>query len=79
MTRHAAANLRRATTPYRDAPRRPVQSAYATQEDAVDTQDLHATVLHLLGLDHLKTTFLNNSRSERPIVVYGKVIKEILI
>ena len=32
----------------------------------------------LLGLDHLKTTFLNNGRSERPTVVYGKVIKELL-
>lgn len=50
----------------------------ADKETAVDTYDLHATVLNLLGLDHLKTTFLNNGRSERPTVVYGKVIKEIL-
>jgi len=35
-------------------------------------------VLQLLGLDHLKTTFLNNGRSERPTVVYGKVIQELL-
>jgi len=44
----------------------------------VDTYDLHATVLQLLGLDHLKTTFLNDGRSERPTVVYGEVIKELL-
>jgi hypothetical protein len=44
----------------------------------VDTYDLHATVLQLLGLNHLKTTFLNNGRSERPTVVYGEVIKELL-
>ncbi|MCB4358840.1 DUF1501 domain-containing protein [Quatrionicoccus australiensis] len=50
----------------------------ADKDTAVDTYDLHATVLHLLGLDHLKTTFLNNGRSERPTVVYGKVIKELL-
>lgn len=50
----------------------------ADKDTAVDTYDLHATVLHLLGLDHLKTTFLNNGRSERPTVVYGKVVKEIL-
>lgn len=50
----------------------------ADKDQAVDTYDLHATVLQLLGLDHLKTTFLNNGRSERPTVVYGKVIKEIL-
>ena len=50
----------------------------ADKDQAVDTYDLHATVLQLLGLDHLKTTFLNNGRSERPTVVYGKVIKDLL-
>lgn len=51
----------------------------ADKEKAVDTYDLHATVLQLMGLDHLKTTFLNNGRSERPTVVYGKVIKDLLV
>ena len=50
----------------------------ADKNTAVDTYDLHATVLHLLGLNHLKTTFINNGRSERPTVVYGKVVKDIL-
>ena len=50
----------------------------ADKDKAVDTYDMHATVLQLLGLDHLKTTFLNNGRSERPTVVYGKVVKDIL-
>ncbi len=50
----------------------------ADKDKSVDTYDLHATVLHLMGLDHLKTTFLNSGRSERPTVVYGKVIKDIL-
>jgi hypothetical protein len=50
----------------------------ADKDTSVDTYDLQATVLQLVGLDHLKTTFLNNGRSERPTVVYGKVIKEIL-
>ncbi|MET0279716.1 MAG: DUF1501 domain-containing protein [Steroidobacteraceae bacterium] len=45
---------------------------------AVDTYDLHATVLNQLGLDHLKVTFLNQGRSERPTVVYGRVVKELL-
>src|SRR5580704_317120 len=45
---------------------------------AVDTYDLHATVLNLMGLDHLRVTFLNNGRSERPTVVYGEVVKELL-
>lgn len=50
----------------------------ADKETAVTSYDLQATVLQLLGLDHLKTTFLNNGRSERPTVVYGKVVKDIL-
>jgi len=50
----------------------------ADANTAVDTYDIHATVLKLFGLDHLKTTFLNNGRSERPTVVYGKVIEDIL-
>jgi hypothetical protein len=45
---------------------------------AVDTYDLHATVLNQLGLDHLKLTFENNGRSERPTVVYGEVVKDLL-
>lgn len=44
----------------------------------VDTYDLHATVLQLLGLDHLKTTFLHNGRAERPTVVYGSVVDDLL-
>jgi len=48
------------------------------QGEKVDTYDLHATVLQLMGLDHLKTTFFHNGRSERPTVVYGKVIKELI-
>ena len=44
----------------------------------VDTYDLHATVLYLLGLDHLKVTYLNSGRSERPTVVYGEVVKELI-
>lgn len=49
-----------------------------SQGVTVDTYDLHATVLALLGLDHLKVTFLNNGRSERPTVVYGEVIKDLI-
>ncbi len=45
---------------------------------SVDTYDLQATVLNLMGLDHLKVTYLNNGRSERPTVVYGEVVKELI-
>jgi uncharacterized protein (DUF1501 family) len=44
----------------------------------VDTYDLHATVLHQLGLNHLKTTYLNNGRSERPTVVWGRVVHDLI-
>lgn len=44
----------------------------------VDTYDLHATILNQLGLDHLKVTFQNNGRSERPTVVYGEVFRDLL-
>lgn len=44
----------------------------------VDTYDLQATVLHLLGLNHKELTFLNQGRSERATTVHGDVIKELL-
>jgi hypothetical protein len=37
--------------------------------------DLHATILHALGLNHINVTFLHNGRSERPTIVTGEVIK----
>jgi hypothetical protein len=49
-----------------------------TVDNPVDTYDVHATVLQLLGLNHLKTTFLRAGRAERPTVVYGKVVQELL-
>ena len=50
----------------------------ADKSKAVDTYDLHATVLNQLGLDHLKLIYKHQGRSERPTVVYGKIIKELL-
>lgn len=44
---------------------------------AVSTYDFQATVLHAMGLNHLKTTYLYNGRSERPTVVYGGIVKEV--
>jgi uncharacterized protein (DUF1501 family) len=49
-----------------------------TVDAPVDTYDVHATVLQLLGLNHLKTTYLRAGRAERPTVVYGKVVPELL-
>jgi Protein of unknown function (DUF1501) len=44
----------------------------------VTVPDFHATILHLLGLDHLKLTYLHNGRQIRLTDVSGKVIKDIL-
>jgi hypothetical protein len=40
--------------------------------------DLHATILHLMGLDHEKLTFRYSGRDFRLTDVHGKVAKEIL-
>jgi len=40
--------------------------------------DLHATILHLLGMDHEKLTYLHNGRDERPTINAGEVIEEAL-
>jgi hypothetical protein len=44
----------------------------------VHTHDLHATVLHLLGLDHERLTFRYAGRDFRLTDVYGNVVKEII-
>lgn len=40
--------------------------------------DLHATVLHLLGIDHKRLTYRNNGINRRLTDVHGEVIKEIV-
>ncbi|HZE98865.1 MAG TPA: DUF1501 domain-containing protein [Planctomycetota bacterium] len=49
-------------------------------ENRVSVHDLHATILHLMGLDDKKLTFRHNSLEQRltTITVDAKVIKEIL-
>ncbi len=47
-------------------------------EGKVHMHDLHATVLHLLGLDHEKLTFNYAGRDFRLTDVHGHVVKEIL-
>ena len=47
-------------------------------EDKVHMHDLHATLLHLLGLDHEKLTFRHDGRDYRLTDVYGRVVKDII-
>lgn len=51
---------------------------YEAVENRVSVNDLHATILHLLGLDHERLTYFHNGRSYRLTDVAGNVIKEIL-
>ena len=41
--------------------------------------DIHATMLHMLGLDHMFLTHLHNGRAERATVNGGKLIEEVLV
>ncbi|HXJ58225.1 MAG TPA: DUF1501 domain-containing protein [Verrucomicrobiae bacterium] len=47
-------------------------------EDRAHVHDLHATLLHCLGLSHEKLTYLHNGRDERPTINDGEVIRKAL-
>jgi hypothetical protein len=51
---------------------------YKVVENKVEVHDLHATMLHLLGLDHKRLTFRFGGRDMRLTDVRGEVVREIL-
>ena len=51
---------------------------YKAVENRVAMYDLHATLLHQLGIDHTKLTFRSGGRDMRLTDVHGEVIREIL-
>ncbi len=51
---------------------------YKAAENVVDVHDFHATILHLLGLDHERLTYYYNGLERRLTDVHGRVIREIL-
>ncbi len=51
---------------------------YYAVEGKVHIHDLHATILHLMGLDHEQLTFHHGGRDYRLTDVYGEVVKGIL-
>jgi hypothetical protein len=51
---------------------------YYSVENKVHFHDLHATILHLLGLDHLKLTYRYAGRDFRLTDVHGHVVKGLL-
>ena len=52
--------------------------SYNIVKDPVHVHDLHATMLHLLGIDHTKLTFSYQGRDFRLTDVHGRVVKEVL-
>jgi arylsulfatase A-like enzyme len=51
---------------------------YKAIDKKVEIHDLHATMLHLLGMDHTKMTFRFSSRDMRLTDVHGNIIRGIL-
>ncbi|CAN5234676.1 DUF1501 domain-containing protein [soil metagenome] len=47
-------------------------------DNRISVNDFHATILHLLGLEHEQLTFLHNSRDERLTDVAGRVVEEVI-
>ncbi len=52
--------------------------SYNVTRDPVHVHDLHATILHCLGIDHTRLTYKYQGRHHRLTDVHGKVVKEIL-
>jgi arylsulfatase A-like enzyme len=50
----------------------------AAVEDPIDVHDLHATLLHQLGVDHEQLTFRFGGRDVRLTDVHGRVLRQIL-
>ena len=51
---------------------------FSATRDRVDMHDVHATILHLLGLDHTRLTYRSQGRDFRLTDVSGNVIRKLL-
>jgi hypothetical protein len=51
---------------------------HRAEEHPLEVHDLHATILHLLGIDHTRLTYRHNGFARRLTDVHGHVIEEIL-
>ena len=51
---------------------------YQALENVVDVHDFHATILHLLGMNHEKLTYYHNGTQRRLTDVHGRVIRDVL-
>ena len=53
--------------------------SYNVTQNPVSVHDLHATVLHSLGIDHTRLTYRYQGRDFRLTDVHGHVVKDILV
>ena len=51
---------------------------FRAEQNRITPHDFHATILHLLGLEHKRLTFYHNGIQRRLTDVHGHVIKEVL-
>jgi hypothetical protein len=52
--------------------------SWKAARDITTTYDFHATVLHLLGIDHERLTFRHNGANRRLTDVHGHVVHALL-
>jgi hypothetical protein len=48
------------------------------ESETTHVHDIHATILHLLGLNHVRLTYRHNGRDERLTDVAGEIIRKAL-
>ena len=54
------------------------QWGYKAVENPLEIHDLHATILHLLGINHKELTYRFSGRDIRLTDVHGRVVQELL-
>ncbi|MGE0529205.1 MAG: DUF1501 domain-containing protein, partial [Bdellovibrionales bacterium] len=55
-----------------------VEFCFAAMENKVHVHDLHATLLHLFGIDHERLTYRYSGRDFRLTDVHGRVVQDII-
>ena len=51
---------------------------YNVARDPVHVHDLHATILHLLGIDHERLTYRHQGRRYRLTDVHGRIVRPLI-
>ena len=55
-----------------------VRAALVLRDEEVHVHDLHATILHLLGIDHTELTYRFQGRDFRLTDVHGRVVRDLI-